>query len=98
MIKEITLLGNGQCFMSKGVTGELKELKEIRSSDTHKIFKKAEELELSSIKFNHPGNMTYYLILKTPPKSNVVKWGESGISIPPDIKEFYDYLLSVFKP
>ena len=97
-IKEFTLLDNGYLFLSKGVTGEMKEQKIIRRSETHRIFQKAEDLGLGKLKFNHPGNMTYYIILKKPKVTSTIKWGESGISAPAGIKEFYDQLLSVFQP
>ncbi len=95
--KEFTLLSNGQFFVNKGVTGELKELQKIGTSETHRIFKKVEDLELGTLKFNHPGNISHYLILKKHSKTNVVRWGEPGISPPAGIDEFYKYLLSVFQ-
>jgi hypothetical protein len=85
-IKEFTLLDNGQLFVSKGVTGEIKEMKAVGRSETNRIFKRAEEAGLATLKFNHPGNMTYFLILRNPSKSNAIKWGESGISPPPGSK------------
>ncbi|MDP1623946.1 MAG: hypothetical protein Q8M08_16600 [Bacteroidales bacterium] len=96
MMKEYILLDNGHLFLSKGLTGEWKEVRKLKKSKTREIFKKAEILGLSTVKFKHPGNMTYYLNLKQPPRSNEIKWGESGISPPEGISEFYNYLLSNF--
>ncbi len=96
MMKEYVLLGNGQLFLSKGLKGEWKEVRKLKKSKTKDIFNKAEELGLGTLKFNHPGNMTSYLILKLPPRSNEIKWGEPGISPPDGVSAFYNYLLSVF--
>ena len=96
MMKEYVLLSNGQLFLSKGLNGEWKELSKLKKSKINEIFKKAAELGLGTLKFKHPGNMTYYLILKQPPHSNEIKWGESGILPPEGISAFYDYLISVF--
>ena len=96
MLKEYVLLDNGQLFLSKGLNGEWKEMAELKKSKTKEIFTKAGELKIASLKFNHPGNMTYYLILKQPPRSNEVKWGETGVVPPDGISAFYDYLLSIF--
>jgi hypothetical protein len=96
MMKEYILLDNGQVFLSKGLSGEWKEIKKLKKSDTREIFDKASELGLGTVKFKHPGNLTYYFILKQPPRSNEIKWGESGISPPDGISTFYDYLTSLF--
>jgi hypothetical protein len=96
MMKEYVLLDNGHLFLSKGLTGEWKELRILKKSTTKEIFAKAGELNLSTLKFKHPGNITYYLILKQPPRSNEIKWGEAGIVPPDDIIAFYDYLISLF--
>ncbi|MCX6268570.1 MAG: hypothetical protein NTW16_14635 [Bacteroidetes bacterium] len=96
MMKEYVLLDNGQLFLSKGIKGEWKPLKSLKKSQTKEIFNKAEELGLGTLRFNHPGNMTYYFILKRPPRSNETKWGESGILPPEGIPAFYHYLISLF--
>ena len=97
-IKEYTLFDNGQFFTNQGITGEIKEHPKIDRGETHRIFKKAGELGIGTLKFSHPGNITYYMILKQPSRSNVIKWGEAGVAPPEGIKEFYGYLLSVFQP
>jgi hypothetical protein len=96
MMKEYVLLDNCQLFLNKGITGEWRELGNLKKSTTKNVFKKAAELGLGSMNFKHPGNMTYYLILKKPPRSNEIKWGESGIPPPDGLREFYDYLLAIF--
>jgi hypothetical protein len=96
MMKEFVLLDNGQLFLSKGIQGEWKELRSLKRSQTKDIFSKVEDLGLGTLKFSHPGNMTYYFILKVPPRSNEIKWGETGVSTPEGIDEFYDYLISIF--
>jgi hypothetical protein len=96
MIREYSLLDNGQLFLSKGVKGEWKALKKIKKPETHEIFNKVDDLGLATLKFNHPGNMTYYILIKQPPRSNEIKWGESGVKTPEAIKEFYNYLMTIF--
>ena len=96
-IQEFTLLDNGHLFMSKGLSGEVKELPKVGRSTTRDFFKTAHSLGIGSLQFNHPGNITYYLILKTATSKNTVKWGESAILPPAGIKEFHDRLLSEFQ-
>ena len=96
MMKEYVLLDNGQLFLSKGLTGEWKALKTLKKSQTRELFEQADMLGLRTLKFRHPGNMTYYLVLKDPSRSNEIKWGESGIAPPEGINEFYNHLVSTF--
>jgi hypothetical protein len=96
VMKEYVLLDNGQLFLGKGISGDWRELKKLKHSTTKDIFEKAESLGIRGMKYNHPGNMTYYLILKDPSRTYQVKWGETGVAPPDGIAEFYNYLLSVF--
>jgi len=96
MLKEYILLDNGHLFLSKGITGEWKEVKKLKKSKTKEIFNKATALGIGTLKFKHPGNMTYYITLKTPSRTNEIKWGESGISPPEGISSFYDFLIALF--
>jgi len=96
MMKEYVILGNGQLYMSNGLKGEWKEHNRLKRSEVKKLFSRAAGLGLANMKFRHPGNMTYYLIVKQPPRSNEIKWGESGITPPDGITEFYNYLISLF--
>ncbi len=95
-MKEYNVLDNGQVFLSKGMSGEWKELEKLKKSTTREIFNKSEALGLSTMKFSHPGNMTYHLTVKQPSQSNEIQWGESGITPPDGIAEFYAYLISLF--
>lgn len=91
-IKEYALLDNGRLYVSKGITGEWKYLRKVKGAKVRDIFNKAEELGLDTMKFKHPGNMSYYLIIRTSKKSNEVKWGEAGEPVPSGIIAFYQEL------
>jgi hypothetical protein len=97
-ISEYILFENGQLFRSQGINGEFKEKKKLKKGETGKIFKRSEELGLGTLKFDHPGNMTYYISLRDTKKTHTVKWGETGVAPPPGVKEFYDYLMSALNP
>ena len=96
MMKEYMLFDNGQLFLSKGLKGEWKELEKQKRSKTKEIFSRASELGLINVKFSHPGNMTYYIILKQPPRYNEIKWGETGVTPPENIVTFYTFLNASF--
>ena len=92
-IKEYAVFENGQLFINKGVKGDWRELKSVSGRTVRKIFSKAESLGLDELKFNHPGNMSYYLIYKNGKKSNEVKWGDANNQVPPEIAAFYQELI-----
>jgi hypothetical protein len=96
MLNEFILLDNGQLFQSKGLSGQWKEIRIIKRSKTKEIFEKTKELKLNTLKFKHPGNVTYYLSVKNPSKSNEVKWGESGVQPPEGVAGFYEFLIALF--
>jgi hypothetical protein len=97
MIKEYVIFDNGQLFVSKGLKEEWKALPKLKRSQTREIFSMAEELDLINVKFNHPGNMTFYLILKQPPSTREIKWGETGMAPPDEVKAFYDFLMKLYQ-
>jgi hypothetical protein len=92
-IKEYALLDNGQLYVNKGISGEWKYLRKVKGAKVRYIFNKVEELGLDTMKFKHPGNMSYYLVIKTSKKSNEVKWGEAGKPVPAGINAFYQELI-----
>ena len=96
MMKEFVLLDNGQLFLSNGLTGEWKEVRTLKRSAVRDLFRKAEALNLGSKRFNHPGNMTWYLALKDPSRTYEVRWGESGTTPPEGVESFYKELITAF--
>jgi hypothetical protein len=95
-IKEYALLGNGQLFRNKGISGEWKMLKDVKGKDARNFFNTAKSLGLDTMKFNHPGNMTYYFIYKKSKKANEVRWGDANFPIPSGIQDFYQKLTTRF--
>lgn len=96
MMKEYAVFDNGQRFVSNGLKGEWKALPRLKKSKAREVFSRAEEIDLINVKFSHPGNMTYYLVMKQPPRSREIKWGESGISPPEEVTGFYEFLMKIF--
>lgn len=96
MIREYALLDNGDLFVSKGLEGEWKFLRKLKHSLVKPLFEEAESLALMSYRFNHPGNMTYYIVYKADKRKNTIKWGETGTEIRPEVKQFYDKLIATF--
>ncbi|MEI6433618.1 MAG: hypothetical protein WCP32_02155 [Bacteroidota bacterium] len=96
MIREYCLLDNGQIFVSKGIAGDWKALKYVKSSKVRSFVSRSKDLGLDTLHFNHPGNMTYYFVYKSGKRTNEVKWGEADKPIPANIKVFYQEIIQAF--
>ncbi|MCX6277633.1 MAG: hypothetical protein NT004_06025 [Bacteroidetes bacterium] len=96
MIREYCLLDNGQIFVSKGIAGDWKALKYVKSSKVRSFVNRAKDLGLDTIHFNHPGNMTYYFVYKSGKRSNEIKWGQTDKAIPVNINELYKEIIKAF--
>ena len=61
MVKTYTLLENGQLFHKNSLTEEATELESISKKEAKTCFADLEQLSLSEMNFDHPGNMYYFL-------------------------------------
>jgi len=91
------LLENGQLFHTNSLTKEVRELKSISKKEAQLCFVKLEELSLSEMDFNHPGNLYYFLEeVKNDTKHKVV-WGSNDTKVSDDCLNFYKELKTHIK-
>ena len=63
----------------------------IFASTAKKYFGNATKLGLAKKKFNKPGNLSFFVRLKTTAtKQEEVQWGQAKTTPPKDVKAFYD--------
>jgi hypothetical protein len=63
----------------------------IFASTAQKYFSNASKLALAKKKFNKPGNLSFFVRLKTTStKQEEVQWGQAKAIPPKDVKAFYD--------
>lgn len=86
------LLENGQFFHTNSLTKEVKELESISKKEARKCFVKLEELSLSKMDFDHPGNRYYFLEEVKNDSIHKVVWGSNGNEISEDCLSFYNEL------
>ncbi|MFN8353566.1 MAG: hypothetical protein U0Y10_03920 [Spirosomataceae bacterium] len=87
--KEYILLENGTLYRRETPKDTTYKVRVLFRSTAKKYFDKLAKLNVSKRKFNHPGNMSYYVTDHvSDKKSYTVTWGSA---VPPkDIKAFYD--------
>ncbi len=100
-IKRYELSPSGKLMLREGrivANKESKLLKTLSKKEMHEISKKLELLKLEEIKFNHPGNMSYFLNIVTKDSTlNEITWGGSEQAVPGKVKGFYEFLMTKVK-
>ncbi len=62
------------------------------------IFAKFKQLNITSIKFSHPGNMTSYISYTSDNKTYEIKWGDSRNLPPQNVQDFFNSVWSAIRP
>jgi len=75
----------------------LKPLKKIRKKLTHEIFEQAGKIKVAQPAFNHSGNMTWFIKYQADGAVIEYKWGDATVSVPNEIKDFYNQLNTIVK-
>jgi len=91
------LLENGQFFHTNSLTKKVKELESISKQEAQECFIKLEELSLSEMDFDHPGNMYYFLEDIQADQTHRVTWGSNDHEISEECKTFYKELRATIK-
>ena len=62
------------------------------------IFRKFDGLNISSVNFSHPGNMTSYIRCEQNNKTWEIKWGDARMPPPQNVLDFFEALWSDIRP
>jgi hypothetical protein len=87
-----SLLENGQIFKFVGVSGEKMELKAIKAKTAKAMFDAVTSLELNNIELNDPGNMYYFVEMKSKESTHKITWGDDKNAADQKVKDFYRVL------
>ena len=92
---EYILLDDGRVFKSNSLDRTTDYLKKLDKNVTDQIFNNIEVLELSDLTINDPGNMYYYIKLKSDAQTHVIKWNADSRGSDVDIaKLFYQTVIN----
>ncbi len=91
------LLDNGDLFKKNLRDKDYTRLKTIDKKTVKSIFEKINEADFKNIKFDHPGNMSYFVEIKNKNTSNKVCWGDVSNPVPANVGEIYKTLNSFVK-
>ncbi len=90
------ILGNGDVLKTSTLGGrDTTFLKTLSPEELRQIHNQSENLKLKSTKFNHPGNMYYFVNLTDPQHTHRITWGHHTHKIPEPIRNFYKKTLDL---
>jgi hypothetical protein len=89
-----TLLQNGQIFL-KGIDGKLAETDDAKSKVAKSCFKTIEQLNLATLKFEHPANTYSFIEVPAGDTFNRITWGDNNYPVDPAIQELFLKLMAL---
>jgi len=92
-VTEYQLLSSGAIMKKNGLTSELTEVKKISAEDLAVVKQKFDNLNLSTVNYNKPGNIYYYIGNQTGLKMHRVTWAGPDEALPKSVQEFYEYMM-----
>ena len=93
-VVEYVLDGNGTFLKNDKLKSEITVLPTLKPSQTKKLFKQLQTMQFDTIKFNHPGNMYYFMRYSQSDKTHEVVWGDPNYTLPGEVQQFYQLLIS----
>lgn len=95
---EYRLHSDGKLWDFKGLEKDSTLLRQLKKRDTKKLFNEAYDLGLDTLKLNSPGNMSYFIQIKSKTLFNKVVWANDGNQTQKKTNEFYKKLINYTKP
>jgi hypothetical protein len=89
---EYKLHSDGKLWKYRGLENDSSWLKQLKKSQTKKIFRQAYHLGLDTLNLNSPGNMNHFIRLESKTLDNQVVWEKGSRQTQTEIIEFYKTL------
>jgi hypothetical protein len=94
---EYLVKSNGEVYdISNGQTPTL--FKTFNKEQITAIFKKFDQLNIRSLNFSHPGNITSYIRCESNNKTYELKWGDNKNTPPENVLDFFESVWSDIRP
>lgn len=94
---EYLVKSNGEVYnISNGQTPVL--FRTFAKQQIKAIFKQFDQLNITSIEFSHPGNMTSYIRCELNSKTYEIKWGDARFQPPQKVLEFFETTWVTIRP
>lgn len=88
---------NGQLFRFESSKKSTFELGKIDEKVVNQIFDNYATLGIGDYEINDPGNLSYYIKMKTDAGEKIVKWGGNNEETPAILKQYFKTLAQIVK-
>lgn len=95
--EEYILDDKGSLKLKKSFKSETTDLPSIKHARVKKLFKQLNVIRFDTISHKHPGNVYYFIRHKNAGNIHEVVWGDIAYPVPPEIRQFYESLISATK-
>jgi len=92
-VTEYQILSNGTVLKKNGFTAALTEIKKLSGEDIAVVTQKFNDLNLSSVNYNKPGNLYYFLGTQKGLNMHRVTWSGQDENLPKNVQEFYQFVM-----
>lgn len=89
------LLENGQIFKAYSLDNSMTEVGKIKKKQAQTLMTEARELGMEDMDVDQPGNMYYFLELKTDNGDYRCTWGAQGYEVNEQLRDFRQKLLNL---
>lgn len=91
-ITQYCLLENGQLFGKNSKMLEWQSMDTLKKATVKQYFKQIEHLNLLNVKFNRPGNWSYFMTITDGPKDHKIQWAPEQKPPQAGVETFYNIL------
>ena len=95
LIKEYTILSNGQFFYGNGNGNYTMELDRFDKKHVKQLFKNYKLLGFDDINIDKPGNMYHYLLFKDKDNMHKIQWGAHDSNAPAELLIYFANLKNI---
>lgn len=96
-VSEYKLSSDGALELNESIVENKVDLQKLKKSSVKKIYSQLKEINFTSIDFNHPGNVYYFIKQSDGQSEHEVVWGDTDNEVPTEVRELYDLLVSSMK-
>lgn len=88
---------NGQLFSFESRQGQTLEGAKIDQNVVSQVFASYTTLGFDKLELNNPGNLSYYIKMKTGDQERTIKWGGPNEETPEVLKQYFKNLAQIVK-
>ena len=95
--RTLVLLENGQVFLKEMGATAFSELPKVKKKEAKSFYEAADDLQLGTLNFNHPGNLYQFVELQKDGGAVRATWGDDKFPVDQKVKDLFIALNGLVK-